>query len=367
MRLNFLRPVYGQAGPCACVYLDTSRDAEDAAHAIELRWRGAAEQLAEAGCDQATLRAVEEVVTGARNAAPGRAIFGRDGQVLHTEPLPRPPQRDQAVWAAMPQLLPLLDLREEPVPHVRVLTDREGADIWAIGTLGERAESVRGSQWPVQKVSDGGWSEARFQRSAVETWRHNAAQVAEAVAAEAAACGACLIVIGGDMRARELVLAELPEADRKRTVVAEHGARSAGASQSTWEETVRSHVHAWRTARREDAVTAFGAGLADGRAVTGLGDVVSAAQQGQLDVLFIQVPDSPFDDRTGELWFGPEPGQLAVSESGLADLGASERARARASEVLIRAAASTSASAEVVRPDELKLGDRVGALLRFAI
>jgi Bacterial archaeo-eukaryotic release factor family 2 len=367
MRLNFLRPVYGQAGPCACVYLDTGRDAENAPHAIGLRWRGAAEQLAAAGCDEATLRAIEEVVTGASNAAPGRAIFGRDGQVVHTEPLPRPPQRDYAAWTAVPHLLPLLDLREEPVPHVRVLTDREGADIWAFGSHGERAETVRGSQWPVQKVSDGGWSEARFQRSAVETWRHNAAQVAEAVAAEAAACGACMIVMGGDIRARELVLAELPEADRKRTVIAEHGGRSAGASQTTWDDAVRSQLQAWRDARREDVITAFGGGLADGRAVTGLADVVSAAQQGQLDVLFIQVPDSPFDDRTGELWFGPEPGQLAISESELVDLGASERATARASEVLIRAAVGTDAGAEIVRPDELKLGDRVGALLRFAL
>ncbi|MBV9450958.1 MAG: hypothetical protein JO345_34225 [Streptosporangiaceae bacterium] len=41
MKLDFLRPLYEDFGDHVSVYLDVSRAAEDAAHAIELRWRSA--------------------------------------------------------------------------------------------------------------------------------------------------------------------------------------------------------------------------------------------------------------------------------------------------------------------------------------
>ena len=66
MNLDFIRPLYEHTGPWASVYLDASRDTEDGARVVELRWRAAREQLAKAGADEATLalfhRLYEEVV-----------------------------------------------------------------------------------------------------------------------------------------------------------------------------------------------------------------------------------------------------------------------------------------------------------------
>lgn len=91
MDLEFLRPLYEDVGGFVSVYLDTSLDAEDAALAVDLRWRSARERLARAGADEATLDALAAVMTGSRGA-PGRAAFGRGGEVALTEPLPHPPR-----------------------------------------------------------------------------------------------------------------------------------------------------------------------------------------------------------------------------------------------------------------------------------
>lgn len=52
MDLTFLRPLYESdqpEAPWAAVYLDPSRDTEDAAHAADLRWRAVREEPAATG------------------------------------------------------------------------------------------------------------------------------------------------------------------------------------------------------------------------------------------------------------------------------------------------------------------------------
>ena len=48
MDLSFLTPLYETPGPVASVYLDTTRAEESGAQEIELRWRAARAELAEA-------------------------------------------------------------------------------------------------------------------------------------------------------------------------------------------------------------------------------------------------------------------------------------------------------------------------------
>ena len=69
MDLQFLRPLYEHVGGYVSVYLDTSRDSEDATGALDLRWRSARERLASAGADQPTLAALAGVITDASRGA----------------------------------------------------------------------------------------------------------------------------------------------------------------------------------------------------------------------------------------------------------------------------------------------------------
>lgn len=49
MDLDFLRPLYDGTGGYVSVYLDTSRDHQNAAHEIAVRWADARERLVSAG------------------------------------------------------------------------------------------------------------------------------------------------------------------------------------------------------------------------------------------------------------------------------------------------------------------------------
>ena len=58
MRLNFLQPLLALPGPFVTVYLDVTRASENAAHELELRWRGLREQLTEQDVPVALLAAL---------------------------------------------------------------------------------------------------------------------------------------------------------------------------------------------------------------------------------------------------------------------------------------------------------------------
>jgi len=202
-------PCTREPGDYASVYLDASRTSEDAAELVALRWRAAREQLADGGADQATLGAREELVTGQEHSVPGLAAFARAGAVAFTAALPPPPRREVSRYARLPHVMPLLAQLPPLVPQLHVRADRSGGEVVAVRPQGGTTEErVDGSGWPVHKASLGGWSEARYQRSAEEAWAENAKQLAERVTAAAAQTRAELVV-AGDTRARSLLLDHL--------------------------------------------------------------------------------------------------------------------------------------------------------------
>jgi hypothetical protein len=152
MDLQFLRPLYEDFGGYVSVYLDTSLDAEDAAEAIDLRWRSARERLASDGADDATLDALGAVLTG--RGAPGRAAFGRGGEVLLTEPLPHPPRREIARLAPLPHVMPLLAQRRPHVPHLRVMARHDGGEIASVTGAGVEEDDAA----PATSSSSRSWA-----------------------------------------------------------------------------------------------------------------------------------------------------------------------------------------------------------------
>jgi len=361
--LDFLQAVYALPPPYASLYLETARDTEHATKAVALRWRRAREALLDAGADSATVDAIEAVVTDPARAAPGRAVFAAGGRVGYTEALPTPP-RPLAEWSGLPRVLPLLCQRDEPIIHLRVLVDRIGADITVLGRRA-RTVTVQGRDWPVQKVNEGGWSQARYQRSAAETWEANARQVAEVVAHEAGNADAQLIIVAGDVRARELLLERLPEPYRGRALLAEHGGRAAGIDEEKWEAEVAGLLSAHQAARRRGRIAAFGEGHGRGDAVSGAPEVAAALRAGQADVVLLN--DPPGDGPWGTLWYGDAPAELAATEDEARDLGIEDPRPEQAGAVLVRAMVGTGARVDHVPREELELTDGIGALLRYSL
>ncbi|HEY4024284.1 MAG TPA: Vms1/Ankzf1 family peptidyl-tRNA hydrolase [Pseudonocardiaceae bacterium] len=367
MDLGFIRSLYdnppGEGGyGYVSVYLDTSPSAESVAR-LAIRWRSAREQLAEAGADAATLDAAAEVVTERAREAHGLAVFARGGAVRLASTLPRPPARDISSFAPLPRVMPLLTQIPPHVPHVRVGADRTGGVVVAVSDTGPAMrDDVRGESWPIHKVSAGGWSQARYQRSAEETWADNAKRIAEAAAIAADQVHAEFVVIGGDVRERSMVLDSLPKRLRESAVIVDREVApdSAAFTATAQGEIARRRDAATRARVEELRVRMSAKDRQSRRAAEGLGDTLTALRDALASELLLA--DDPAPDTA--VWIGPDMADAAAAEEQLTERGITPLGQDRAEEVLARAAAGTDASLFFIPADAGRPRDGVAVLLR---
>jgi Bacterial archaeo-eukaryotic release factor family 2 len=346
-------------GPFATVYLATDPDVENASQRSVVRWKDARRELAGAGAPQAVLDAIEPFVGDAHTRGACLAAVADASGGLHVEH--GPATRELVRWAALPTLLPLLRWRQDNPPHVVVLADRHGADI-----LGLRLEEpplqaeAGGEEWPIRKVSAGGWSQRRVQNRAENTWEHNAKDVAEEVATVADRIGAGLIVAAGDVRALQLLRGDLPKEilDRYREV---SGTRSPDGSAEFIPDEVSKELASFVREETDALLAAFREerGQSD-LAADGAGRVVQALSRAQVEVLLVN--DDLEDDRSG--WFGPDPTHVATDAAALAAVGVEHPKEGRLLDVLVRAALGTGATVRII-PRSQGPRDDVGAILRY--
>lgn len=373
VKLGFLRPLYGETGDFVSVYLDTDRIHENAAQAVELRWRAARERLTAAGASPASLAAVAEIVADRSRMVPGTAVFAQNGSVAFTRDLDAPPRREIARLSPLPHLMPLLSQHQPPVPHVRVSATREGGEIVAIGDTGDGwRDWVEGRQWPVHKTKVGGWSQNRYQRSVEETWDENAKALAAEVTSAAGRIGAQHVIAAGDVRARSLLIDRLPTPLRESVAVLKE---EVGADSRAMAEAAERALSDWASRDLRDRFDDWETRLAHGRAVEGLAPVMAALRDGQVSDLFLA--DDP--SSTASAWIGPAGEDLAASPEELLDRGVPGPVADRADAAIVRAVASTDAELHFLPPDLVESGNReacggiarprdgIGATLRFSL
>jgi hypothetical protein len=363
MDLQFLRPLYGHFGGYVSVYLDTSRDSEDATGGVDLRWRSARERLASAGADRATLDALAGVMTGASRGAPGRAAFGHDGQVVLTEALPHPPRREIARLAPLPHVMPLLAQRRPHVPHLQVMARHDGGEITSVTAGGTQDdEEVAGTGRPVHKVRSGGSSQLRYAHHTEDAWQTNAKELAGRVTAEAREVGAELIVVDGDPVARTLLVRELgPDLaaitvtlDREVSADSDEAARAADEAVARLvAQRSQERFEHWRTQ------------LAHDRGVQGLAAAMTALRDGgAAELVLVDHPESALT-----AWVGPGGMELAATAGELTGRGVQDPVIDRADAALARGLATSDAQVYIL-PADLATGgaapqDGVGAVLRL--
>jgi Bacterial archaeo-eukaryotic release factor family 2 len=374
VNLDFLRPLYDEIGDYVSVYLDTDRIHEvNAAEAIGIRWKDARDRLADAGASPASLEAVAEVIGDRDEAAPGRAVFARNGDVAFTGALNAPPRREIARLAALPHVMPLVAQHPQPIPHVRVSATRAGGEVVAIGgTGGGWRDWVAGRPWPVHKTQAGGWSQDRLQRHVEETWNENAKALAAEVAAAAAQVGARHVIVAGDVRARTLLLVHLSTPLRESAALVEQ--EIAADSQAMAEAADRAAAD-WADRDVRTRFEDWGSRLAHGRAVEGLDTTMAAFREGQVSDLFLA--DDPHS--TASAWIGPGATDLAADRDELLDWNVPEPVADRADAAILRAVVRTDAELHFLPDDLVAAGnpaacggiarprDGVAATLRFPI
>ncbi|MEV0636635.1 Vms1/Ankzf1 family peptidyl-tRNA hydrolase [Streptomyces sp. NPDC050619] len=370
MDLAFLHPLYERAGPWASVYVDTSRHTEHTPHERHLAAVALSRDLAGQGADEETCRAVRDALEELRHSSEphGRALFARAGEVVLDPPLARAPLADSAHWAPLPHTAPLLELAGEDPVCVVAYIDRKGADFELRSALGRQdAGTVAGRQHPVHRTSSLDWSERHFQLRVENTWEHNAAEIADALAVCQEETRADLLILVGDDRERRAVHERLPQRLHDLVVEASHGTGSRLLDAEV-EQARAEHVRQ-RAERELERFLAAREPGDDGRAraVEGVPALIEAAREHRIDELLIR-PDGP--DAHREVWIGEEPDQLAVRRTDLAILGEQHSWSARADDALIRSAVATGAPALSVTPADGPTEAKapvggLGALLRW--
>jgi hypothetical protein len=367
MNLDFLRPLFDRPGPWVSVYLDATRASENADHEVDLRWRGLREQLEQQGADADTLDAVRTAMDE-HPYQPGRyglAVFARAGEASLVETLSAPPPVDEAYLGPLPHAMPLVVQRGEEVPYVRVLADRTGADLDALSVDGvPRHRTVTGSAtFPLRKVHAGGWSDRRYQQAVEESWKRNADDVAAAAVQLAEAVGAEVIVVGGDVRAVQTFPGRLPKRWQDRLVQTDAGARSPGADEAALDDVTIQAVADIADRNTRETIDRYQSQRGAAQASTGLADVVTHLQRGQVDTVLL-VNDL---SSTDTLWIDPDdPTLLSVDDHVLREAGVQNPLKVRADAALLRAIAGTGAHLILVGPEEVPLDDGIAAVLRYA-
>jgi hypothetical protein len=383
MRLDFLRALYedppGEFGTrYVSVYLDTTPTTAEAGTEVALRWQDARRRLAAAGADDATLDAVDRAATVLDHAVRGRAIFARGGATWLEGALPWPPRRELANLAPLPHVLPWLAQIPPPVPHVRVAATRVGGHVVAVSAVaaGEAVAetTIDGASWPVHKVSAGGWSEQRLQRSVEETWAATAKRIAAVTVAEAGRVRAEFVMVGGDVRERSMVLELLPSTLRESAVTMD---REVDADDPEFEARAaaeeRRRAELGGRALLDDLAVRLGGGGADEprgqghRAVTGLAGTLTALREGLAsDILLVGEPSWVPE----AVWIGPGLTDAATERAALIERGVADPLQGRTDAALVRAAAGTGAELHFIpagvadAADTPLVTDGVAALLR---
>ncbi|CAA9246454.1 MAG: hypothetical protein AVDCRST_MAG50-2016 [uncultured Acidimicrobiales bacterium] len=350
------------AGPFVTVYLATEPAIENAGPRNAARWRALRDELAASGASEAALSNVDPLVEDANTEGSGLAVIATDSGVSHLTNAPSAPATDVGRWSPLPSVVQLLEWRQAAAAYVLVKTDRLGADLVAVAGAEIAEETTAGSDpGPhVRRSNPGGWSQRRFQQRAENSWEKNAKEVAAEIVRLVDQVDARLLIVGGDVRAVQLLHEELPT-DLRAEVIDIDASRAVDGSAERSQDEADTMV---ATAVAKDTVGLLQKfkeerGQGD-RAAEGPEATLAALSKAQVDVLLVH--DDPADERPA--WFGPQPEQVALTQAALRNMGAGDGTQARLVDVAVRAALGTGAAVRIVPGTSVEGG--LAAILRWS-
>lgn len=348
-------------GPFVTVHLTTEAKVDNASQRTLQHWRTVRDQLESEDTDAESLDAIEAIVPDLHHEGPGAVIVASKGDVVVAFVLDEAPSRDLGTFGALPRLGRLIEWRQLHLPHIIVLADRSGADIFALGPGGRATDSVGGDAGHphLHKAHAGGWSQRRFQERAENLWEQNAKAVADRVQEVAALIDPAVILVAGDVRAVALLREHLD--DKLASLVRElDGSRHADGGDDVLLDDARRQI---QTAAANDTVAFLEKfreekGQRD-RAADGLDATLEALNAAQVETLLVH--DDVDDDRS--VWFAPDGPLVAADRATLEGYGVIAPSEGRLVDALIRSAFANGARVRIV--PKTVVTDGVGAILRY--
>lgn len=353
--------LYDEPGPFLSVFVDTEYGVEKADVRFADRWKDVRKAVAD-GPPPELLDHVGEWLMEHRTDGPALgAVWSADRARSCSSVGPYKLPVDRGAWDAVPHIGPLIDWYQRTPPALVVVADRTGADIAAVGRVGERHEKVVGETGPhIHRAKPGGWSQLHYQHKAENLWRENAEQVVQRLTELTDQLDPRLVVVAGDVRAVQLIVDQLPERVRHLVRRAEGSRHGGGEGKLAMEID-----HLYQSAVAEDTVALaekFREELGQhDRGVSGVEPTMAALSMAAVDTLL--VCDDPADER--RVFCSPrDPLVVARSAGEVVELGG-DYVEARLVDVLIRAAWGGGARVRIV-PELPFLAEGVGAVLRFS-
>ncbi len=369
MRVDWLAHLTAHEGPFATVVTDVSRDDEDAAEAVGLRWRAHEERLARLGVPEHVVQEVHQVVVSPtrRGGRVGRVVVASlDGGVLLDQLLPEAPPQESCTVGPVPDLVPVVRAFAESASYVLAVVDAAGADVQVVSARGDELEAgtVVGDHDVLHKVPGGGWSHRRYQLRVEDSVDQNAGRVADALDGEVRRHRPELVLVAGEARPVSAVADQVGEDVRSRLVRLRSGSRADGSDGAGLVEEVESALRERVEARRSELVREWARAAGQQRdAAQGLDDTATVLARGQVQELLID--EAALGDRS--LWACGTPTHLATHHEDLPDGAGEHGARVAAGPALVWAAVGTGAGVTLVDGGRggPELADGCGALLRW--
>ncbi|NUP58808.1 MAG: hypothetical protein HOQ06_04960 [Pseudarthrobacter sp.] len=360
--------LYRLPGPWSTAYVDAGTGTVDTLEAGDVRPGNVRSQLEAQGAAGADLDAVEQALQPAAGvpAPVARFVLVTGGNAVLNEVLPGEMVLPERVAVGpVPDLLPLVKHRPEELPYVVAEVSREHGEIrlYRAGAGGPAAvQEVEGESEHISKFQGGGWAHLRFQHHTEDVWRRNADEVAAEIDKIVSDSGARLIVLAGDVRARGLVQEQLSKASQAMVSVVESHTHTAGAESANLEDQVNQRVAEVWASEQQDVMDRLAEqeGQGNPESAVGIGAVVHALQQAQVEVLIMD--DAALSERT-LLALDAEPWVAVAEEEKLA---AGVLGKVAAPAALLRAAALTDAKVLLVPGPVLPEGADAAALLRWS-
>jgi hypothetical protein len=358
--------LFKKPGPWITVYVDASTGTVDSLRAGDVLPERLRESLEKQGAAKADVKAVIDAVSPATGVPSpvSRYILVSNGQAEVNEVLPGEMAGPEIVsMGPIPDLVPLLKARGDDFPYVVAEVGRDGGEVhlqYARQNGVAETTTVEGDRENLTKVPGGGWSQGRYQHRTEEIWRKNADEIAGEIDRVVQASKARLLIIAGDIRARELVVEQLSDASRAIESTIESHTRTGGADKDALRAEIAARVaHVW-TEQRKTILDRLANATGQAHEWTaGLGDCIRALQQAQAGTLIFH--DAALADHevlalTAEPW---------IATSGEEQAGAEVLAKLPAPAALVRAAVLTDARVKLVPENALPGGKNVAALLRW--
>lgn len=385
MTLSKYSKLFETGGTWCTVLTDAGPGTVDSLEAADVRPAHIRDELLAAGAGKEDAKAVEDAVRPMEGVPSpvARFVIAHDGHVEVDEVMTG--ERVDSPYVnvgVIPDLLPLLRHSSADMPFVAVSVDRTGADITLahaprpFGAGDTSTRTTQGITENLKKVPGGGWSQGQFQHRTEEVWRKNAEEVAAEIDRLVEAERPAVVAIGGDIRARELVLSQLSDASRALAAPVESHTRAGGADPEVMRAAVE-RLLAEVEARSQQQLLeklAEEKGHNRGRAAFGVGSVVHALQQAQVQTLVLS-NELTADPGAGRTATEPERRSarnmlvLAASPWVAIDkseaLGAEVLGQAPAAAAMLRAAVLTDADVELMPAAAIPGKASAAALLRW--